>query len=177
MAGREVSSACTPAMMSITGFAAKPGTAVLPMCSIGPTSHGASCRRRRAASSSNLVGHTGSYETISIGASGEVIRLESVLQAGRAPGDRGADPSIKPAAGQDDERFPWNGLDDEGHHRPTRRAHDGPKPGRVRAAVLTRCGSVLGLRRCTLVKRRRTRAPANEAHHRPECDNDDPVAE
>jgi hypothetical protein len=72
IAGRDASRVWTPAMMSMIGFAARPGTAVLPMCSIGPTSQGASSRDRTAASSSNRATQAESYETISIGASVDV---------------------------------------------------------------------------------------------------------
>src|SRR5215210_3241082 len=52
--------ASTPSMMSTTGFAVMPGTAVLPMCSIGrPPRPGA--RPRRTRSASNRSGQRGSY--------------------------------------------------------------------------------------------------------------------
>ena len=55
----------TAAMMSITGLAARPGTAVLPKCSIGPDSHLPSAASSSARSSWNKDGQAGSYETIS----------------------------------------------------------------------------------------------------------------
>src|SRR5205814_709985 len=49
--------------------AGSPGTAVLPTCSIGPTSHGARTRASRARSVENSEGHAGLYGSICTGAS------------------------------------------------------------------------------------------------------------
>jgi hypothetical protein len=75
IAGRDASSDDTAAMMSMTGLAASPGIAVLPMCSIGPASHDASVRRSASRSCSNRSGHDGLYSTISTGCSPEVILI------------------------------------------------------------------------------------------------------
>jgi hypothetical protein len=46
-----------------------PAIAVLPMCSIGPASHGANNVCNNTRSASNFDGHSGSWATISMGAS------------------------------------------------------------------------------------------------------------
>src|SRR6266540_7435063 len=69
MAGRDASRFSTAAMMSMTGLAGMPGMAVLPTCSIGPVSHGARTTCNSARSVSNFDGQSGSYTTISTGAS------------------------------------------------------------------------------------------------------------
>jgi len=69
MASVDCASERTGAMMSMMGLAGRPGTAVLPMCSTGPASQGASAVSKRLRSASNRVGHAGSYSTTSIGAS------------------------------------------------------------------------------------------------------------
>jgi hypothetical protein len=58
------------------GFAARPDTAVLPMCSIGPTIHARKVRRRTIASVGKSIGQEGSYGTISIGASSDVMVVD-----------------------------------------------------------------------------------------------------
>ena len=55
------------------GFAASPGMAVLPMCSVDPTSQGANACRSTAASSAKSPGHDESYATISTGVSSDAI--------------------------------------------------------------------------------------------------------
>ena len=57
IAGRDAAKVATASMMSITGFAARPGTAVLPTCSIGPTTQGLRMRSRACLSTSNMIGH------------------------------------------------------------------------------------------------------------------------
>lgn len=66
MAATESSSEATGAMMSMTGLANRPTTAVLPMCSISPTSQGDSAACSASFSASNWVGHSGLYGTTSI---------------------------------------------------------------------------------------------------------------
>src|ERR671930_501742 len=56
--------------MSTNGFAARPGTEVAPMWWTPPSSHGFKRRSSRARSASNRRGHSGSYATTRISASG-----------------------------------------------------------------------------------------------------------
>jgi hypothetical protein len=56
-------------MISMTGLAGIPGIAVLPMCSMGPASHGFNTASSKACSATNLAGQPGSYSTISMAAS------------------------------------------------------------------------------------------------------------
>src|SRR5215212_1105876 len=58
----------TPTMMSMTGFAARSGTAVLPTCSISSTK-GPMARSMLIRSSSKSVGQRGSYGTTRTGSS------------------------------------------------------------------------------------------------------------
>src|SRR3954469_18454266 len=62
--------------MSMPALAGRPGTAVLPICSIAPTSHGARTWVSSSLSWRNKAGHSGSYEAISIAASA-FMRLSS----------------------------------------------------------------------------------------------------
>jgi len=50
----------TATIMSMMGFAASPGTAVLPKCSMRPINSGGSKRRSSAASASKHAGQAGS---------------------------------------------------------------------------------------------------------------------
>ena len=56
----EPASDATGAMMSMTGLAARPGTAVLPMCSMAPVSQGCRAAASNARSASKRSGQRGS---------------------------------------------------------------------------------------------------------------------
>src|ERR1017187_9173907 len=68
-------------MMSMTGFAASPGTAVLPTCSMPPTTQLPITRSRIVRSCSKRVGQDSSYGTMWTGCSGigVIASLASVI--------------------------------------------------------------------------------------------------
>lgn len=65
--------------MSIAGFAASLGTAVLPTCSTLPASYGARIALSTDCSSKNMLGHCGLYSATSICASSPEGSISSVV--------------------------------------------------------------------------------------------------
>src|SRR4051812_36369585 len=59
-----------PIMRSMIGFAASPGTEVLPTCSI--TESGGNTNKSRSHSTANACGHAASYATISTGSASSI---------------------------------------------------------------------------------------------------------
>lgn len=72
-----LSAATATSRMSITGFAASPGTAVLRMCSMA-RAYGPNAAETLALINSNCAGQSGSYSTITIGDSIGKFRIPAV---------------------------------------------------------------------------------------------------
>ena len=73
---RAASRLSTPAMMSITGLASRPGTAVLPMCSISPAHEKEADRtEKNSCSASKRIAQSGLDGTRCTGASSDMLRL------------------------------------------------------------------------------------------------------